>query len=1042
MADPKLPSVSASTTLSVDQALQEAIAYHRAGQLTDAERYYRAILQVQPQHSDANHNLGVLAIGVNQPDAALPFLKAALEANPAQRQYWLSYIDALIRADQSLSARQVVDIARQNGLDGEAIDQLEQRCLDAQPKNVGVVPSPYETAIDYLESGDYQRARAWLQAWLGEHPRDAEAHARLAHVLLLEKQVEAANIAIVQAMAIAPALPVVLRNYARLLLTQENPEAALQAAQSSYQSDPQNPESWLVMAAALSANNLSEQVLPLIERALQARPEYAEAYASRAMLRLRNNDATGALADAEKALTLKPHLTQLWNLIGALRHQLNNLPGAIEALQKVLEYEPDNIGNMVNLGELLRQNGQIDAAIVLLRDAVTRDPENAGAWTNLGTALQEATRNDEAKCAYVRALEINPQSAEIANNLGALEKENGNWEVAKHYFNKALELNHNYVEAYCNLGSVLKEQGQLNEAVSIYQQVLSIKPSYSDAHTGMGNVLIELGKWDEAILSHMRALNLGEFTGSKVGIAKCIKDVSFTFADPKIYHIVQLAISEAWASPNDLLKPGLSLVALNFSVKKCIDRVKDAWPKRLSRDKLFEGCDSSAISDELLLQSLLVSAPLSNIEFEQLLTNLRFIFLEYATTVINQCEEESNGDLVFYCALARQCFINEYVFAYTDEELARAKQLRERLANGLAEKLPVPTAWLIAVAAYFPLTSLPDMDALLNQSWPDSMAALIEQQVKEPLLEQRYRSSIRRVTAIDNDVSRLVQEQYEENPYPRWVKVPICTKTFTVDAYFRQKFPNSAYVPLGKNDGVNILIAGCGTGRHAIYTAQFFRGAKVFAVDLSLTSLGYAKRKTDEIGLGNIEYAQADIMRLGAIEQKFDIIESVGVLHHLADPEAGLQELLKLLRPNGFMRLGLYSNLARQDVVAGRSYIKENRYAANAEDIRKCRQELMAGKNAEKFKKLSLFSDFYGMSGCRDLLFHVQEHRYTLPQIKRNIEMLGLRFIGFDNEYIAKKYMARFSDDPSRTNLDNWHLLESENPYMFAGMYQFWVQKC
>ena len=92
--------------LTVDQALQQGVAAHKEGKLQDAERLYRAILQSQPLHPDANHNLGVLAVSVNKADAALPLFKTALEANPKIEQFWLSYIDALIKEKQFDNAKQ------------------------------------------------------------------------------------------------------------------------------------------------------------------------------------------------------------------------------------------------------------------------------------------------------------------------------------------------------------------------------------------------------------------------------------------------------------------------------------------------------------------------------------------------------------------------------------------------------------------------------------------------------------------------------------------------------------------------------------------------------------------------------------------------------------------------------------------------------------------------------------------------------------------------------------------------------------------------
>lgn len=113
--------------LSLEQALQQAIHHHRAGRLQDAERLYRTILEVVPQHPDANHNLGVLALEVNQPETALTFFKSALDANPRLAQYWLSYIDALLRCKQFATAQKVLHLGKQQGLSGERLDLLERR---------------------------------------------------------------------------------------------------------------------------------------------------------------------------------------------------------------------------------------------------------------------------------------------------------------------------------------------------------------------------------------------------------------------------------------------------------------------------------------------------------------------------------------------------------------------------------------------------------------------------------------------------------------------------------------------------------------------------------------------------------------------------------------------------------------------------------------------------------------------------------------------------------------------------------------------------
>src|SRR5262249_6747876 len=162
----------------------------------------------------------------------------------------------------------------------------------------------------------------------------------------------------------------------------------------------------------------------------------------------------------------------------------------------------------------------------------------------------------------------------------------------------------------------------------------------------------------------------------------------------------------------------------------------------------------------------------------------------------------------------------------------------------------------------------------------DAANDLLVQQISEPRAERELRPVVPRISAIDDEVSRLVRGQYEENPYPRWVKTAPVARPKPVNRYLRNACPFAVRNLEGRAD-VDILVAGCGTGRQSIEVAQRFAGARVLAIDLSLASLCYAKRKTRELGLQNIEYAQADILQLRAIGRTFDMIETIGVLHHL-----------------------------------------------------------------------------------------------------------------------------------------------------------------
>ena len=237
----------------------------------------------------------------------------------------------------------------------------------------------------------------------------------------------------------------------------------------------------------------------------------------------------------------------------------------------------------------------------------------------------------------------------------------------------------------------------------------------------------------------------------------------------------------------------------------------------------------------------------------------------------------------------------------------------------------------------------------------------------------------------------------------------------------------------------DVLIAGCGTGQHPFSNAQYSPQARILAVDISRTALAYARRKTREAGLHNIEYAQADILKLGTIGRTFDRIETVGVLHHLAEPKAGWRVLLSLLAPNGTMRVGLYSAAARRAVVEARALIAERGYSATADDIRALRQTVIRGQSTNTLLKIA---DFYTMSGCRDLLFNVMEHRFTIPEIAAFLNQHALLFHGFELEpAIIEQFQERYPGGEALTNLDNWHEFETANPDTFWHMYAFTVSR-
>jgi 2-polyprenyl-3-methyl-5-hydroxy-6-metoxy-1,4-benzoquinol methylase len=583
--------------------------------------------------------------------------------------------------------------------------------------------------------------------------------------------------------------------------------------------------------------------------------------------------------------------------------------------------------------------------------------------------------------------------------------------------------------------------GQYRGAEHYYRRALEIDPLCLDALNRLGQLHMEMGNLEGALATFTRALTIRETEQTKAMFVGCLQRARHVREVPALRSLVVRAMSEPWARPADVAYAAVSLIKSVIAVTECIQRAGDAWPRRLPESQLFGATGTDAIAGDELLRVTLECAPVCDVDLERFLTTLRWAMLKTASADGGP-KLVADSVLTLYCALARQCFINEYVFALADGEREKAQGLRDLLERALESNALVPPLSVVAVAAYFPLHSLDAVDALLERPWPEPMRALLTQQVREPLEESKQRGTIPRLTSVSDQVSLRVQQQYEEHPYPRWLKVRPATTAVSIDAYLRGNFPRSSFRALGKTTGLDYLMAGCGTGQTTIEAARLIRGVKILAIDLSVACLAYAKHKAAEFGHSDIEFAQADILELHSLHRTFDVINCSGVLHHLAKPMAGWKVLLSLLRPGGFMRVGVYSEIARRNSTAARAFLTARGFRPTVEDIRRCRQEILDLPDRNPIKIEARNSDFFTLSGCRDWLFHVQERPLTLPEIARFLSENALDFIGFSvRRAVTTRYAARFPHDRSLTDLASWHQFEQENPRSFTGMYQFWVQK-
>ena len=569
--------------------------------------------------------------------------------------------------------------------------------------------------------------------------------------------------------------------------------------------------------------------------------------------------------------------------------------------------------------------------------------------------------------------------------------------------------------------------GRINEAREICRQILAREPAHVQSLNLLGLMAQASGDHRAAVKMFAKAIASDEVN------AACRYNAGNSYQALGNRAKAAAHFSQALALGMDA--KAVAFILQSPVIATYVARIAGKWPLPVTNVELFGAESLTPLANDLFLLSAMEAMTLPSLQLEALLGHARAELLRLAGE-----QGEDNGEIdddivAFACALARQCFINEYVYVQTETESGLASVLRDRLLQDLASGAAITPLTLAVVAAYFPLHAMPTAEALLRRDWPAAVAGLLQAQLREPLEEADERTAIAALAPVKDSVSLQVMRQYEENPYPRWTINPL--SVFTADRARGKTIPTAE-----RQAELDILIAGCGTGLHAIQIAQVYPNARLLAIDISLSSLAYARRKTRELGLRNIEYAQADILELGTIGRTFDSIESVGVLHHLAEPTAGWRVLVPLLRPGGRMRIGLYSELARRVIVEARARIAARGYHATTDDIRRCRQDIL--REAEHWKMLVGAKDFYTMSGCRDLLFNVMEHRFTIPEIAAFLNDNDLSFLAFepfDDPTVIKKFHEQFPGAADEADLDQWRRFEADHPETFWDMYVFTVGK-
>jgi tetratricopeptide (TPR) repeat protein/2-polyprenyl-3-methyl-5-hydroxy-6-metoxy-1,4-benzoquinol methylase len=808
--------------------------------------------------------------------------------------------------------------------------------------------------------------------------------------------------------------------------------------------EPSNQLGWKVLGALYLKEGALHQSLEANQKAVSLSTEDAAVYINLGIVFTRLQRDAEAEASYRSALRIDPSIAEAHYNLGNLLTRIGKLKDASILFKNAIALKSNFAEAHYNLGNSLKALGVFHDAIAAYQAAVLLRENYVEAINNIGVVYQDLGDYSESEKYFIDSIKFNPGYAEAHNNYGVTLTQLGLRDKAVFFYENAIKLKPEYSEAYCNLGINFQGLGKLASAKDCYQKAILLKPDYAEAHSLLGLAYLESNNVDDAFNEAIRSLKIKPTVHAKSLFTDITKKIRPKIWNAELARIMTLALSEPFERPIELQIFACKLIKLDPLIIESINSLKNADIDEGCLDIRIDSLIDQKYVTSQLLKAMLCASPIPDINLENFLTALRrhFLDLEYGRLNINSVAFEPSE---LCCSLAQQCFINEYIFHQITIEKVRAQSLKAKLEEILKTGCNAPSSLVVVVGCYFPLHLVLGSELLLKNDWRKEVKAVLIQQIEEPMSEENMQRSISLISEVDDSTSIKVQHQYEANPYPRWVSLPKESINKFLNQYIVNKFPSSEFLKLSSDKHPEILIAGCGTGQHPIGTAQAIRGANILAVDLSLSSLAYAKRKTSQFGIQSIEYAQADILKLGTIGRTFDVIESVGVLHHLHNPFLGWDVLLSLLRPGGLMRLGMYSQIARQDVTKARHLFQSfgKSFDKLVEDnITEFRRYLCRLPSQDQFDGLANSGDFYSTSACRDLLFHVQEHCMSLGMISRYISENDLTFLGFDiDRIVISDYKTQYPNDIAATNLFQWDQYERKHPNTFKRMYQFWIQK-
>lgn len=576
--------------------------------------------------------------------------------------------------------------------------------------------------------------------------------------------------------------------------------------------------------------------------------------------------------------------------------------------------------------------------------------------------------------------------------------ENNKLEEATRLYKLSIATNKNNAYALNNLAVLLEELSHDKEAEQLYKQACVLSEA-SHSHKlkflqNLANIQEKNGKLNSALWTYQSATKIEDFSKNTIAsnYLKFLQTTHLNSFDVTIFSSLRKLYKVDTIDKCALAEVYFSQLALKLEQMKGLPLQNT----ELALDIMGNDIITTTLMSNSLITNHTIENVIIDIRKSLLASMLKANYIKLHTALLT--------------AINKQCRLNGYIYPANDSELSKIEQLKIEI-----KKLP---------------HHMHEDARLIINSYAD---------IRTTETTQKHSSTTPYTPHTPHtphsDEQELVRSFYEANPYPHWTSIPRSTPSSLGELFTSLNLKE----PPTNN---NILVAGCGTGRHAIQLALTYPQASIKALDVSAASLAYASKKRDEYNIKNIEFIHGDLNNLHLLNVKFSLIECIGVLHHLKNPLKGTQAILSALSKTGIAKLGLYSTSARTPIVELKSLAASKRITYEQNNLEKIRMLAIANYNHGRISEIVNSPDFFSRSGCMDLLFHPLERTYSATDIHTLTKNVNCHFAGFENG--GSKGSPSFINFDSGTNLEvffkNWKNFEALHPNFFCGMYLFWLK--